>query len=221
MGSLRERNKTVNITETVFNILYLTTIAICAVLLFMSKEQFKLIAAFCAALLFVGDAFHLVPRIAAMHSSKKDFTAAMGMGKLITSIGMTLFYLGLIFVAKAFYGFENIGALNLVIIFGIILAACRTILCLMPQNKWKEGGNSFGIYRNIPFVLLGLLAAALYFYGAIKFGGDMSAVWILILLSFAFYLPVVLYGAKRPKLGMLMLPKSIAYAAIVIIFTVI
>ena len=222
MGSLRQRNKNINLIETIFNILYLSTIAVCALLLFLSKGQFKLIAALCAALLFFGDTAHLAPRIAAMYSSKKDYNAAMGIGKLLTSVGMTLFYLGLIFAARAFYSFESKAVLTALTALAIMLAITRIIICLMPQNKWTDGGSyKLGIYRNIPFVLLGLLAAALYFYGAIKFGGVMSAVWVLILLSFAFYLRVVLHGAKRPKLGMLMLPKSVAYAVIVIIFTII
>lgn len=38
-----------------------------------------------------------------------------------------------------------------------------------------------------------------------------SWMWLAVLLSFAFYLPVVFFEHKRPVLGMLMLPKSCAY----------
>jgi hypothetical protein len=40
--------------------------------------------------------------------------------------------------------------------------------------------------------------------------------WLAVLLSFAFYLPVVLWSRKVPKLGMLMLPKTCAYVWIVL-----
>ena len=35
--------------------------------------------------------------------------------------------------------------------------------------------------------------------------------WIEILMSFMFYIPVVFLAKKHPKIGMLMLPKSCAY----------
>ena len=35
--------------------------------------------------------------------------------------------------------------------------------------------------------------------------------WLAILLSFAFYLPVVLWSNQNPKVGILMLPKTCAY----------
>lgn len=34
---------------------------------------------------------------------------------------------------------------------------------------------------------------------------------IAILISFACYLPVVIWGKKNPKVGMLMIPKTCAY----------
>lgn len=40
---------------------------------------------------------------------------------------------------------------------------------MMPQNRWfsTEAPLSWGIYRNIPFALLGLLVIVL-FYGSVK-----------------------------------------------------
>ena len=52
--------------------------------------------------------------------------------------------------------------------------------------------------------------------GALKNGGSLSFLWIAILISFACYMPVVLFSGRNPKVGMLMLPKSCAYAAIVL-----
>ncbi|MEG1292482.1 MAG: hypothetical protein RSD28_09320, partial [Lachnospiraceae bacterium] len=44
---------------------------------------------------------------------------------------------------------------------------------------------------------------------------QLRFMWIAILLSFAFYIPVVLGANKNPKLGMLMLPKTMAYVWII------
>ncbi len=39
--------------------------------------------------------------------------------------------------------------------------------------------------------------------------------WWLILLSFLFYVPVVLWSQKYPVVGALMMPKTVAYFMIV------
>ena len=56
----------------------------------------------------------------------------------------------------------------------------------------------------------------LYLFGAVTKGGNLSYLWIAIGVSFLCYIPVVLFAQKHPKVGMLMLPKSCAYVAIII-----
>ena len=45
----------------------------------------------------------------------------------------------------------------------------RVILCVFPQNAWTSANPSmqWGIYRNIPFALMGLLIIIL-FYKSVK-----------------------------------------------------
>ena len=71
---------------------------------------------------------------------------------------------------------------------------------------------AWGIYRNIPFALLGLLIIVL-FYKSAKERGDKSFqfMWLTIVLSFAFYIPVVLWADTVPLVGILMIPKTCAY----------
>ena len=75
------------------------------------------------------------------------------------------------------------------------LAAARAALCMMPQNQWLSADAPlvWGIYRNIPFALLGLLIIVL-FYKSAKEHGDRAFhwMWLTIVLSFGFYIPVVL-----------------------------
>jgi hypothetical protein len=40
----------------------------------------------------------------------------------------------------------------------------------------------------------------------------------MILLSYAFYIPVILYVQQGPMIDMLMIPKTMAYAGIALIF---
>lgn len=100
------------------------------------------------------------------------------------------------------------------------LAAVRIALCLMPQNQWfsAEAPLSWGIYRNIPFVFLGLLVIVL-FYRSTEERGDKAFhwIWLAIVLSFGFYIPAVLWADTIPVIGMLMLPKTCAYVWTVLI----
>ena len=90
----------------------------------------------------------------------------------------------------------------------------------MPQNQRLSESEplSWGIYRNIPFALLGALIIVL-FYRSAKAGNDTAFrwMWLTIVLSFAFYLPVVLWADAVPLVGMLMIPKTCAYVWTVLI----
>ena len=100
------------------------------------------------------------------------------------------------------------------------LAAARAALCMMPQNQWLSADAPlvWGIYRNIPFALLGLLIIVL-FYKSAKEHGDRAFrwMWLTIVLSFGFYIPVVLWADAVPLIGMLMIPKTCAYVWTVLI----
>ena len=91
---------------------------------------------------------------------------------------------------------------------------------MMPQNRWLQADAplSWGIYRNIPFALLGLLVIVL-FYCSTKAYGDRAFrwMWLTIVLSFGFYIPVVLWADVFPLIGMLMIPKTCAYVWTVLI----
>ena len=101
-----------------------------------------------------------------------------------------------------------------------ILAGLRIVLCMMPQNDWLSASAplSWGIWRNIPFALLGLLIIVL-FYRSAKERNDRAFrwMWLTIVLSFGFYIPVVLWADAVPMVGMLMIPKTCAYVWTVLI----
>jgi hypothetical protein len=95
-----------------------------------------------------------------------------------------------------------------------ILSLSRVALCLMPQNAWTSAGAplSWGIYRNIPFALLGLLIIVLFYKSAKeKHDRPFRNLWLTVVLSFACYIPVVLFADAVPAVGVLMIPKTCAY----------
>lgn len=208
------------IGETLFDVVYLVTVITTGILMILRSKDSKQYRLFgiMAVVLGAGDAFHLVPRaIALCTTGLEDYTAALGTGKLITSITMTIFYVILYHVWRIRYQVEEKKGLT-AIVYG--LAACRILLCLCPQNDWLSASTplSWDIYRNIPFALLGLVIVLL-FYKSAKMQDDHAFryMWLTIVLSFGFYIPVVLWADTIPMVGMLMIPKTCAYVWTVMI----
>ncbi|HIR98703.1 MAG TPA: hypothetical protein IAD39_12660 [Candidatus Merdisoma faecalis] len=208
------------VMETLFDTVYLIsviTIGIVMIRRCKGGRQFRLFGCM-AVVLGAGDAFHLVPRALALCTTGLEhYTAALGIGKLITSVTMTIFYVLLYYVWRLRYQVQGRKGLTAAV-YG--LAGLRILLCLLPQNQWlsAEAPLSWGIYRNIPFALLGLLVILL-FYRSAKEQKDRAFrwMWLTIVLSFGFYIPVVLWADAVPMIGMLMIPKTCAYVWTVLI----
>ena len=208
------------IMETLFDAVYLISVITIGILMIRGSKgnpQFRLFG-WMAVVLGAGDSFHLIPRAVALCTTGlENFTVALGIGKWITSVTMTVFYVLLYYVWRQRYGIRGQGGLTAVV---YILAAARVLLCMMPQNQWlsADAPLSWGIYRNIPFALLGLLIIVL-FYRSAKERKDSAFrwMWLTIVLSFAFYIPVVLWADAIPLIGMLMIPKTCAYVWTVLI----
>jgi len=200
--------------ETIFDATYLVVV-ICAGFKLVTSagdiKQFRLFGIM-ALVLGLGDTFHLVPRIIALNTlGIAAYPFALGIGKLITSLTMTLFYLLLYYVWRERYQIKQQKGLTFLVWF---LVALRGLLVLLPQNEWlsSQPPLMWGIYRNIPFTLIGLLLLFLFYRCAYqKKDADFRYLWVTIALSFAFYLPVVVASETFPAIGILMVPKTCAY----------
>lgn len=202
------------IVETTFDVVYLITVIAIGIRMIQrsrGNKQYHLFGIM-AVVLGVGDAFHLVPRAVALCTSGLDqFSVVLGIGKFVTSITMTVFYVILYFVWRVRYDIQGKDGLTATV-FG--LAALRIALCLFSQNAWTsaQAPLSWGIYRNIPFTLLGILIIFLFYREARAHKDEpFRYMWLTIVLSFGFYLPVVLFADRMPMIGMLMIPKTCAY----------
>ena len=203
--------------ETVFEVCYLITALVIGVyILFKYRNNLGRLMGTATLLLGCGDAFHLVPRVL-RYFVQGDFTAALGIGKLVTSITMTIFYILMFYIYKNKYKVENTKKIEYSI---WILAIIRIILCMLPQNNWitNDGSLMMGIIRNIPFTIMGLIIIVLY-YQKREECNEFKNIWINVLLSFLFYLIVVLGTTKVPILGAFMIPKTVCYILIIIAFT--
>lgn len=202
------------IGESIFDIAYLITVIVLGIKMILScrgQKQYKLFGIM-AVVLGLGDAFHLIPRIIAQCTSgMSDYTFFLGTGKAVTSVTMTIFYVLLYHIWRERYGIDGKNKLTMCV---YALAVIRIALCLFPQNQWTivNPPLSWGIYRNIPFTILGIVIIVLFFKSARENNDKpFSLMWLAITLSFAFYIPVVLFADKFPVVGILMLPKTCAY----------
>lgn len=208
------------IMETLFDVVYLTTVTLLGITMIRKNKgnlQYLLFGIM-AVTLGAGDAFHLVPRAYALCTTGlQDFVVALGIGKLITSITMTLFYVLLYYVWRIRYKINGKNGLTVTM---YVLAALRVALCLFPQNAWTsaEAPLSWAIYRNLPFAAMGLIVIVLFFTEARKHNDHAYRfMWLTIVLSFGFYLPVVLWADTISWVGMLMIPKTCAYVWTILI----
>lgn len=203
--------------ESIFDICYLVFAIVSGILLLKKSKGRKYVRIFgiMTMLLGCGDAFHLVPRVL-NYWTDGDYTAALGIGKLVTSITMTLFYILIEYARRDRYKITGEkGVLASVWILGII----RIALCCFPQNGWTSAEPSllWGILRNIPFALLGILTVVLWLRSA-KNDKPLKLMWLAVTLSFLFYIPVVLFAQTMPMIGMLMLPKTCMYVWMIVMF---
>ncbi|HAQ56954.1 MAG TPA: hypothetical protein DCR44_06125 [Acholeplasmatales bacterium] len=204
--------------EAVFDGLYLVSALTIGIILLLraSNHGVRALAGIMALVLAGGDAFHLIPRIKLILTGREEqLRPILGRGKQITSITMTLFYVLLWHVGVSLFAPAAIIFWS-TLVYG--LAAIRIFLCMLPQNRWKDRFPpvDWTIGRNIPFFLLGLVVGGLFFrFRALN--PAAGRMWIPIFLSFAFYLPVVLWANKNPKIGMLMLPKTMCYLWMLVI----
>ena len=226
----KEKPLGMRIGENVFCLGYLA-FALVAGTIFATKAvqtgnlYFK-ICAVMTMLLGGGDAFHLIPRIIINFEgettdtdelSKRDFW--LGLGNLISSITMTLFYLFFFAALSIKHGTYDVSSvmpdkLNLYLVL-VALAIVRIILCMFTQNHWftKDRETNWGLYRNIPFVIMGVITVG---YLVIWYREWLLA--ILVTVSFVCYMIVVLGARKKPMLGMMMIPKTICYIWMIALF---
>lgn len=203
--------------EAAFDAAYLSFAIFAGIFLVVKGRECARIVLFgiMSLILGIGDSFHLIPRVHALFTTGLESNVyALGIGKLVTSVTMTVFYLLLYVIYRMIYRKRSI-AIDFSMIF---LAALRIVLCLLPGNRWTSADAplSYGIARNIPFAAMGALLIWLFHRDARNDEADpLRNMDVAIFLSFIFYIPVVLFADAFPPVGMLMIPKTLAYVWVV------
>ena len=229
-GQQKEKPLGMRIGENVFCIGYLVFVLIAGIIfLTRTMSTGNLLYRFCAVMTLLlggGDAFHLIPRI--IYNFKGETTVPevqrrrdfwLGLGNLVSSVTMTVFYLFFYSAMSVIHGKMDDGTsmpdkLNVFLVL-VILAIIRIILCAFPQNHWFTRGKetNWGLYRNIPFVIMGAIVVVCL----IAWYGEWLKA-ILVTVSFVCYMLVVLGAKKKPMLGMMMIPKTVCYIWLIALF---
>jgi hypothetical protein len=215
-------------TEILFNVAYLLVVWGLVIAMMRRRSNVRpaerpvgelFIRAF--ALLALGDTGHVGFRVLAYALGDLETTFTLfgvkfglvGLGALSTAITVTFFYvLMLVIWQKRFY--RRYGWFGSLL---FIAAAARLVIMLLPQNQWNNTvpPQPWSFYRNLPLMVQGLGAAALILRDADAIQ-DRVFKWVgvMIMVSFTFYAPVIFFVQTVPAVGMLMIPKTLAYVAI-------
>ena len=208
-----------DVMEAIFDAAYLIFDLIAAIL-FFTFSQGKILFILYGILTLTlcgGDAFHLVPRIIrTIRGTNDKIKRQLGIGLQESSITMTIFYILLMYIWK--FTFPE---LKITVIIGALIwisAAARIVICMFPQNNWctDEGNMKLSVIRNAVFAVTGIGVIILYLISGNTYGYHMTRMAAAIIISFGCYLPVTLFSKTKPKVGLLMIPKTCAYMWIIV-----
>jgi len=217
--------------EIIFNVVYLIVVWGIVITMVIKRDSVQAadqrsanLVIWAFALLALGDTGHVGFRVVAY--AMGDLNTAIilfgreiglvGLGALATAITVTFFYAIVLMIwQERFqkpYGW-----------FGYFLfatALLRLVVMIFPGNEWNNlvPPQPWGLIRNIPLIIQGLGVAYLILRDA-QAARDRAFMWIgiSILTSYALYIPVIIFVQKVPLIGMLMIPKTMAYVAIAFI----
>lgn len=217
--------------ETSFNIVYLVAVWWIVLLMWQRRGLVAKGDRRCAYLMMLaffflglGDIGHVGFRLVAfalggLETSVQLFGCELliaPMGALATAVTFTFFYIIMLMIWKDRFKKEY-GPLAL---FGFALAVARFLIMACAENNWNslEITYDWAIYRNVPLMLMQLIAACLFMRDGLA-RKDRLFIWIavLIFVSFACYVPVIFLWHRFPLIAMLMIPKTIAYLVIAVL----
>jgi len=218
-------------TETIFNILYLIVVWWLVIAMYLRRSLVPEADRRTAGLIMwaffwlgLGDIGHVGFRVVAyardgLETSVQLFGSRLllaPMGSLATAITFTFFYMIMLMAWRARFQ-KDYGLFGYCI---FALGVARLLVMTHPSNNWNslQTPLDWAIYRNLFLMLMQLGIAWLILRDAAA-QKDRAFQWIgiMILVSFACYAPVVFLQHKVPLIGMLMIPKTIAYLVIAFI----
>lgn len=208
-----------DVMEAVFDAAYLIFDLVAAGLFFIFSQGNMLFILYGILTLTLcgGDAFHLVPRIIrALRGSSDKIKRQLGIGLQVSSVTMTVFYIILMYIWQ--FTFPELKIPEVIAAMIWISAVVRIVICMLPQNNWckDEGNMKLSIIRNAVFAVTGIGVIILYLISGNTYGYHLTRMAAAVIISFGCYIPVTLFSKTKPKVGLLMIPKTCAYMWIIV-----
>jgi len=210
--------------EIGFNVLYLLSIYLIVGLMYhrYQSENYANLSGsvpflWAFFLLALGDTGHVGFRLIAFaRGGLEQNEVLVGLGALATAVTITIFYVLMLEVWRRQSKKSKTWIFSLVMLLGVI----RLVVMAFPENHWGQvvPPYRFSLIRNAFLTAMGIIVVVVYLRDGKKTKNRYlvnSA--IAIICSFAFYIPVFLYVQKVPMIGMLMIPKTIAYVVLALI----
>jgi len=210
--------------EIEFDVLYLITIWGLVYLMYQKRENLipknqQIGNLFMAAffLLALGDTGHVGFRVLAYATGGLEANPNLvGIGALATAVTVTFFYM---IVAEIWrLRFEK--TRNLAWWILMLVGIMRLIIMIPLGNSCGSVVPPFNwsMARNIPLMIQGIGIAVLMLMSAVERKDQFSRnISYMIFVSYLCYMPVIFFVQKVPLLGMLMMPKTLAYVAVAIL----
>lgn len=210
--------------EISFNIMYL--VVIYGFVLLMARRMGKVDQAdkavarrFLAAfvLLAAGDTGHVGFRVVAFGlGGLENHPVLVGLGALATAVTVTGFYMLMVEIWRVRFGESQKSMYWFLLSMGIL----RLVFMTFPGNDWGQivPPQGFSYIRNSFLTILGVGIAILFLRDGLANDERMYVnIAYAMFASYLFYIPVILFVQRVPMLGMLMIPKTIAYLAMAFI----
>lgn len=214
--------------EILFNLTYLIVIWGLVIVMILRKDavasenrQAANLVIWAFALLALGDTGHVGFRVLAYSMGSLEAQmrilgrqiGSVGVGALSTAVTVTIFYILMLELWRVHFNRQYRWFEYLL----IASALFRLGFMVLPVNQWDSvvPPQPWSTLRNLPLMIIGLGVAYLILRDA-RAAHDRSFQWIgaMILVSYACYIPVILFVQQIPSIGMLMIPKTMAYVAI-------
>jgi hypothetical protein len=210
--------------EIIFNIGYLVVVWGLVIRLWQRRTVLSLTArrlsdlvtaAF--GLLALGDTGHVGFRVLAYAlgglEARLGSLSLVGAGAMATAFTVTVFYMLMLEAWRTRFQ-RSYGWFEYLLLAAGVL---RLLIMLLPANQWElvTPSQPMSLIRNLPLMLQGLGLAYLVLRDA-RPAQDRAflGIGVSILASYACYIPVILFVQQMPMIGMLMIPKTLAYVAI-------
>ncbi len=214
--------------EIIFNVTYLVVVWGLVIAMLRRRHELKPesrkiadLVTWAFGLLALGDTGHVGFRVWAYALGGLESSlqvgglelSLVGLGALATAITVTFFYVLMLEVWRLRFD-KRYGTFEYLL---LAAAGVRLVMMALPVNDWNNivPVQPWSTLRNLPLILQGLGLAYLVLRDA-RAAGDATFKWIgiSILVSYACYIPVILFVQQAPVIGMLMIPKTMAYVAI-------